>query len=364
MNIKRIGILLVFGIIALTLASCTGAGMSNSFTGALVTDQYVFFASGAKVYALDAASGDSEWSYPKKATATRLFYAEPVLAGEQLIVVDYEKMLTSLDPTDGTENWQFIDAKGKYIDSPLVTDDLIIAPNGDYSLYALDYEGNLVWTFEAEQALWTRPVTDGTTVYFPSMDRNLYALDITNGELKWKTDLGTSTVARPTLDNGVIYIGNLNGNVFAINAEDGSVLWEKIVEGGVWAAPILYEGTLYFGDLTGRINLINATDGDVVDTVDIKDASTDEEKAAILGAGALLSDGIVFGNEEGKLVKIDFTGKEIDDETLDGPIYSNIQFMGEQLIVCVSQSKAKILLISLDTDFRDNWDFVESKEDK
>ena len=90
-----------------------------------------------------------------------------MLAGEQLIVVDYEKMLTSLDPTDGTENWQFIDAKGKYIDSPLVTDDLIIAPNGDYSLYALDYEGNLVWTFEAEQALWTRPVTDGTTVYFP-----------------------------------------------------------------------------------------------------------------------------------------------------------------------------------------------------
>ena len=364
MKKQRIGILLIFGILALSLAACTGAGTSNSFSGVLLTEQNVYYAGGAKLTALDGLNGNPLWSYPEKTTPTRLFYAEPVMAGEQLIVVDYDKKLTSLNPKTGSELWQFTGAKSKYIDSPLVTENLIIAPNSDYSLYALDYDGKLVWTYEAEQALWTRPVTDGTTVFFPSMDRNLYALDLATGNLKWKIDLGTSTVARPLLDMGVIYIGNLSGTVFAINAQDGSEVWKENMEGGIWAAPLAHDGKLYLGDLTGRINIINMADGNLVDYYDTSDDAADAKKAAILGAGVLIENGIVFGNEDGMLFLIDFEGKKIDDESLDGPIYSNIQFLGDQLLVCVTQSESKTPLVSLKTDFRDNWDFSESNKGK
>lgn len=352
MKKNRLILILLFSLTALLLSACTGAGQTNSWAGVTAADEYVYFANGNLLYALQSDSGNTVWEYPQKANAQRLFYAEPVLAGEQLLVVDYAHGMTSLNAKTGAETWSFEEAKGRYIDSPLLLNDLIIAPNADGTMYAVNLSGNLVWSFEAGQALWARPVSDGETVYFSSMDKNLYAVDAANGNLKWQTDLKVSAVARALLDNGTLYVGNLDGTLFAVNASDGSLLWEQKVGGGIWSAPILIDDKLYFGDQSGRINILESVDGKVVQYIDTE--------SAILASGVMLEDSIAFGNEAGELIVIGLDGSREWTRSFDGSLYSNIQKNGENLLLSLTQGEK--LLIAVDLNGNEIWNFTLKKK--
>ncbi len=354
MKKNRLILILLFGLTALLLSACTGAGQTNSWAGVTAADEYVYYANGNLVYALDSKSGNTAWEYPQKASAQRLFYAEPALAGEQLIVVDYAHGMTSLNAKTGAETWSFEDAKGRYIDSPLILNDLIIAPNTDGSMYAVNLSGNSVWTFKTGQALWARPVSDGKTIFFTSMDKNFYAVDAASGELRWKTDLKISAVARALLENDTLYVGNLDGALFAINAADGSILWEQKVGGGIWAAPLLHEGKLYVGDQSGRINILDSADGKVLQYI--------ETESSILGAGVLLENGVAFGNEAGELIVIGFNGERLWTRTFDGNLYSNIQKNGENLLLTLTQGEKP--LIAVDLNGNEIWNFSVKSDKK
>jgi len=354
MKKNRLILILLFGLTALLLSACTGAGQTNSWAGVTAAGEYVYYANGNLVYALDSKSGNTAWEYPQKASAQRLFYAEPALVGEQLIVVDYAHGMTSLNAKTGAETWSFKDAKGRYIDSPLILNDLIIAPNADGSMYAVDLSGNSVWTFKTGHALWARPVSDGKTIFFTSMDKNFYAVDAASGEMKWKTDLKISAVARALLDNGTLYVGNLDGTLFAINAADGSILWEQKVGGGIWSAPLLHEGKLYVGDQSGRINILDSADGKVVQYI--------ATESSILGAGVLLENGVGFGNEAGELIVIGFGGERLWTRTFDGNLYSNIQKNGENLLLTMTQGEKP--LIAVDLNGNEIWNFSVKSDKK
>lgn len=349
MKSKSVVLLSVFVLLAIFLSSCTGSStLSNNWSGVLLDGTTVYYSNSSKVYALKEENGNIIWEYPEKASATRIFSAEPILAGEQLIVVDYGKLITSLNTGNGKENWQFTGAKARYIDSPLVVGDLIIAPNADYNVYALNLNGILQWTFTGGHSFWTKPVSDGKLIYLSCMDHYLYALDVQTGNLVWKTDLGASLVSRPVLDeSGTIYLGNIDGDFFAVSAADGRKVWEQRVGGGLWAAPLIKDGKLYFGDQSGRISILNTVDGKVEQSV--------QTDAAILGSGGLLEQGIVFGNENGELILIGFNGEKLWTRTVDGKLYSNIQVSGNRVLVSATQGEKS--LVALDSNGNENWYF-------
>ena len=351
MKKNRFILILLLSLAALLLTACSGAGQTNSWSGVTATEEFVYYAGGSAVFALRADSGNTAWQYPEKASAQRLIYAEPVPAGEQLIVVDYTHGMASINAKTGVETWLFEGAKGRYIDSPLLTNDLIVAPNADGTLYAVDLSGTLAWKYSTGHSLWARPVSDGNYVYFTSMDRNLYALNAATGELKWQTDLQVSSVARALLDNGTLYVGNLEGTLFAVNSTDGSILWQQKLGGGVWAAPVLHEGKLYVGDQSGRINILESSDGKVLQTI--------ETESTILGAGVLLDNGIAFGDEAGELIVIGFAGERLWTRSFDGNLYSNIQKNGDHLLLSLAQGEKP--LIAVDLNGNEIWNFTTKK---
>jgi outer membrane protein assembly factor BamB len=353
MKNKILTIFIAISMVALLLTSCTASSASTatSWGGATVTDTAVYFADGSQVKALRLDNGASVWTYPEKVAATRTFLAAPVLVGEQLILADTAHLLTSINSRDGvTQNWQFTGAKGKYLDTPLVVGETIVAPNADNSLYALDLKGSQLWAFSAGHSFWAQPASDGKLVFAPNMDHFLYAVDLATGNQKWKTDLKASLVARPTLVDGVLYIGNLDGDVFAVDSEKGSILWQTKVAGGVWAAPILAQDQLYFGDQTGIINILNAADGSVVKAADVK--------SGVLGAGVLLTDGIVFGKENGDITMLDFKGSELWTRTVGGSIYSNLSTNGNLFVVVAT--KGANPLVAFDNDGKQSWAYTTS----
>lgn len=202
---------LIFLSLALFLTGCSSATGTavNTWGGAAVADSMVYYASGPQVLALadSGANYTVRWTYPEKAVASRLFMAEPLIVGEQLILGDYGAKLTSISIRDGLENWQFAGAKGRYIDSPLLVDEKIIAPNADNNVYAVDLNGKLIWTFKKNGAFWARPATDGKLAFIPSLNHVLYAVDINTGNEAWKVDLKSPLVSRPLFADGVVYLG-------------------------------------------------------------------------------------------------------------------------------------------------------------
>jgi outer membrane protein assembly factor BamB len=70
----------------------------------------------------------------------------------------------------------------------------IVRQSWDRQFYAIDvFNGELKWSFRAKSAISSTAAiaSDGSnTVYFGSYDQRLYALDSLSGELKWSVLLG------------------------------------------------------------------------------------------------------------------------------------------------------------------------------
>jgi outer membrane protein assembly factor BamB len=345
-------IIMALIVSALLLTACTGSGTAvNSWAGASMDETSVYFADGTMVYALRADNGNTIWSYPEKATPNRAFLAAPVAVGEQLIVGDFSGLITSLSTRDGQENWQFNGAEGRYIDSPVLVNETLVAPNADFHLYALNLDGELLWSFEAENSFWAQPVSDGTTVFAPSLDHYLYAVDVSTGKLAWKTDLTASLVSRPTLVDGILYVGNLDGGFFAIDSANGKILWQQKLAGGVWSAPVVTDFQVYISDQTGKLTMLEQANGSIVQSIEIG--------SAIVGSGVLTPDGIIFGTEAGELIMIGLDGKKAWTRTVDGSIYANLVSSGETIIVVATKGEKP--LVAMDTNGNEIWYFATKK---
>ncbi len=349
-------LVLLFLILAIFLSGCTSSSAASVSTwgSATIADGMVYYAGGNQVLAL-ADSGSNytlRWTYPAKAAASRLFMAEPLLVGEQLILGDYAHLLTSISIRDGAENWQFAEAKERYIDSPLLAGEVLYAPNADGNVYAIDLTGKLIWKFTADGAFWARPATDGTSLFVPSLNHKLYAVDMKTGAQAWEVDLKSPVVMRPLYADGMIYLGNLTGSFFAVNASDGSIKWVQNLGGGLWGQPLLVDGKLYFGDEAGMVNILSVDDGKVLDQSDLS--------SAVIGSGAVTPDGLVFGTESGKIVLVDAEGKTRPLLTLDGgSIYSNIIVSGERMVVLAYKGTSP--LYALDLNGNEAWNYSTKK---
>jgi outer membrane protein assembly factor BamB len=161
-------ILPIAALIALSLflGGCATGMTPSSWNGMTADADYVYVSGGTNVYAVNLETHAEAWRFPVKATV----FSAPVLTADgQLLVGGYDHVLYSLDPADGSENWRFDQARDRYIGSPLVANEMIYAPNADYTLYAVDLDGDPLWSFKADQSLWGTPVTDGEFVYFGTL---------------------------------------------------------------------------------------------------------------------------------------------------------------------------------------------------
>jgi outer membrane protein assembly factor BamB len=332
-------------LFSLVLSSCAGGALVNSWPGVSVNQKVIYLSYQGYVYAVDSGTGSMVWKYPKeKGDPSKPFYAAPAFdANGRVFVGNYGHVLSALKNT-GEIDWQFTVTNANFVGSPLVLDNLILAPASDYYLYAIDTNGTQRWKFKANNMVWAQPASDGKLVYQPSLDHILYALRIEDGSLAWKTNLESSLVSSPILtEDGKIFISTMIGDVYSLNASDGSVIWKTSTQGRIWSSPVVYKDTLYVGNSNGttkgNVLAISAADGKIVWN---KDAG-----GPVIGGGALLpdSEAIAFPLETGSL-----TAWSLADGTakwpavaIGGKLYTTPVIAGDHLIVAVTEEKTKVL---------------------
>ena len=193
------------------------------------------------VYAI-APNGATEW----------IFYAggNPgtiTLAMDGTLYVSASGILFALSPYDGSVIWQFDTGNSNGNSAPAIDDNGIIYKGSFELLYALDSDGNVLWTFPTNG--WIGPPSIGSdgTIYISS--DKIYSIN-SDGSEKWSTAIEGENYYNPPAiaSDGTIYIGS--GQLYALDPDDGSVIWIFNEGTGVnpYSTPTIGgDGTIYAG---------------------------------------------------------------------------------------------------------------------
>lgn len=284
-------------------AALTGASWPGISTGE--EQELVYVAFGPGVYAVDPETGAEVWTYPAEPERGRTFYAPPAVSDDMVVVGDYDNTLVALNPDTGAPIWTFESDRSPFIGSATISNGLVYAGSADGVVHALNPQnGSEVWSFEADQGIWAEPLVVEDTLYIPSLDKHLYALDAETGELRWRfPDSGDSLtppmgaiVSAPTYYEGLLLFGSFNNRLYALDVESREVVWQYEATNWVWGSPAVDEatGTLVAADLDGHVFALDVETGDELWTTEVSGrvvgspvlvAAQEGETAVFVGSG-------------------------------------------------------------------------------
>lgn len=346
-------------ILSVFLSACGGAAFTPSgWSGLTVYQDIAYLAVNQFVYAIRVSDGTEVWRYPAQADRNKSFFAAPVVTDDgQVIIGGYNRWLYSLSREDGTEKWSF-EAKDHFIASPLVAGGMIFAPNSDGTLYALDFQGKLVWSYHAGSSLWAQPVTDEqcSCIYLASMGHKLYSLDAKTGKLKpaWgPVDLGSAIVGTPTLSqDGTLYIGTFGKEMAAVSSNKGEILWRVPTDGWVWSGPALDGDRLFFGDISGGFYILSIPERKIIKKL--------QPDSPAMSMPLVTKDGVYFTTESGTINAIDRDGNPLWSHTIGGKIYTSPAIAGDTILVAPMQTDP--ILVGLSLSGSQRWAYVPPKK--
>ena len=335
------------------LSGCAGGLTASGWPGMTADAKNAYIAGGPYVYAVNLQTGVQVWRYPPDKASANPFEATPVLTSDgQLIVGGYDKKLYSLNPLTGQSTWQFTGARDRWIGAVLVENKMIYAPNADYNLYAINLQGQLQWTFAADQAIWGSAVSDGTNIYFGTLGRKVYAVNAQTGKQAWMQKLDGAVLGTPVLGTDkTLYIGSYGGTVYALNTANGVTRWSVAASSWIWSGPALDGTTLYYGDGKGAL---------YAHPVSGKGQPWNQQlNGAITGTPFVSGDSIVVGTETGSVYFIDLAGKNPRPVPISGKVYSSPIAAGDLVLVAPLGGDAK--LVAFDKSGAVKWSFIPPK---
>lgn len=187
-----------------------------------------------------------------------------------LLVASHDGDLIALDASSGFADpiWRFSPG-GTVFGRPAVDaqQGRIYFGASDKRLYALDSRGLFLWSFLTGDNVATQPVVFEDLVIFGSEDRNIYAVESADGELRWQRETGAAVVASPALaltEDGepVVIAGSDDGVAYGLDARSGGVLW-RYESGKPIEAPVLVvDGVAFVTSTAGSVSALDPLTGE------------------------------------------------------------------------------------------------------
>jgi outer membrane protein assembly factor BamB len=303
-------------------SGCTCGGVqATSWTGMTLKDGKIYAADLQQIQIL-GTSTDGELVQSTPVTSTvGLLYPAPAVGDGYLIVAGQMPPqgflaqptypVVKLDVETGEELWHFEEARGQYVEGGVIADGTFVIGNSDGNVYALDVStGDLVWKLETGHRVWATPLVVEGIVYIGSMDHHLYALRLSDGEELWRFTADGAFASTPALQDGVLYIGTFANRVYAISADDGIEIWrfpeEKPGDDWFWGSPAVNGDAVYAVDVKGNVYALNAKTGEPI----WRNKLEEKEASPVRGGLALTEDGgmLLVSSENGTLYALDTAG--------------------------------------------------------
>jgi outer membrane protein assembly factor BamB len=217
--------------------------------------------------------------------------------------------------------WRFQSDSAVY-QPPVHGNDLIIFASRKGGVYALDKDGQEVWSkhfqfgtfrngsprmerFDAPISIYEE------TVFVGSLNGNLYALDASTGEEKWKffTDapiLGTANFHVTPDGQKLIYIINQEeGNLYSIDFQTGKEVWKSDFIAQCDGSPSVGADKVVYGSCANALHIFSANDGALLSEIVL------DEDSQVAGGVAIVGNSVFSGSHSGRLFHADLATGQI-----------------------------------------------------
>jgi outer membrane protein assembly factor BamB len=211
---------------------------------------------------------------------------------------------------EGKMKWN-VQVTGDIFSSPCICDKKIIVFGSlDSKIYALDVRGNIIWTFNTGDSIWSSPATNNHEIFIGSDDCYLYSINL-NGGLNWKRMLEGKIRATPTLmkSTNSLFIGTHKGIMYCLDQSDGSIKWKYETCKPILSSVAISKDHIFFGCSDKKIYSLNSVDGSIKWKYETGDkiwsspviTQNDAYEEGVLYIGSLDSHIYGLGIESGKL---------------------------------------------------------------
>lgn len=166
---------------------------------------------------------------------------------------------------------------------------------GAYDAEPVPGLGELVWTFRAEEPIYTSASAADGMIYIVSRDGHVYGLDSQTGQKKWMVPTGLMSFSSPTFADGVLYV-SISNQLYALDGQTGEQLWKR---GLYWtdSSPAVVDGMVYIGNDTGHLYALDSQTGQEVWKY--------ETDGRIISSPAVADGRVYFGSGDGYLYALD-----------------------------------------------------------
>ena len=178
------------------------------------------------LYAYEATTGQLRDGFPFQAGDK--IWSTPVVRDGVVYFGSHDKHVYAVFLDSGNIKWDFLTG-GVVAGGPLLFRDQVIAGSFDRKLYSINVlDGSLRWVMQGKNWFWAGAVTDGQTIFAPSMDGNIYALD-SGGNLLWKHDMGSPIVSTPVLTPQGLAVAGKNGTINVLDPTPRDIGLQRVI---------------------------------------------------------------------------------------------------------------------------------------
>jgi outer membrane protein assembly factor BamB len=234
------------------------------FGGGIAADgDKVFVATGfARVFALDAATGETLWIHK----APSPMRGAPVVSDGRVFVVTLDNQMLVLNTETGERLWNHVGVQETAgllgSASPAVARNTVVVPYSSGEVLALlTDDGRTVWSENLSDIRRLDPLADIAQVRgLPVIDRDLVlaishagrmlAVDLRQGARAWQAEIGG--VQMPWAAGDFIYLVTNDGQLVCLQRRDGRIRWvtplPRFVDEEAQEDPIRWRGPVLAGD--------------------------------------------------------------------------------------------------------------------
>lgn len=226
------------------------AGSAVPHNGALVVGATEDAGAG-RLYVLEAESLVESCRYPaRNEPPVGQLWTTPVVRDGIAYFGDQSKRVHAVSIGDCRPVWnEPAQLGGAVVAPPVIARGYLYLGAFDRAFYRVSLAtGAAEKLFEANNWFWGAAVTDGTTMYIPNMDGNIYAYNTASGRVVWAypgNGEGEPVLASPVLSEGELVYASDSGIMVVLDAQSGSRQWDRRVGNDV-RAPLTAEGRLVF----------------------------------------------------------------------------------------------------------------------
>jgi len=183
----------------------------------------------------------------------------------------------SFEPTVEGMGWDYGDKlslNARFSASPILVEDYILIPSLDGKIYAFDAEkgkrvDSKIWNFRIPQGIRSTPAYRDGILYFGAFDKNIYGIDVLNGEIRFTFETAGYISSSPLIINNFLFIGSYDGLFRAIDLSSNRLAWKFDTKSRIRGGAAESEVGVIFADEKGKLFHLNRDDGSVIWQTDI-----------------------------------------------------------------------------------------------